>query len=165
MLKLLSYLAAIVMLRQGPQDLPAARSLLPTCLTLYLVITLVSFGTGQRPENLPMVMALAVALPLALSWIVLKLANHLARWEQTVSALFGTSALLSAVSLPVSLMAGTEPTPPLALMLLGVFFWSFAVDAHIWRNALQVSFATGLALAVILFSVTLFVINTLAGPL
>jgi hypothetical protein len=165
MLKLLSSLAAIVMLRQGPQDLPIARSLLPSCLTLYLVVTTISFAAGQRPENLPMVMALAVALPLLLCWIVLKLANRLARWEQTVSALFGTSALLSMLSLPFSLMAGSEPTPPMALMLLAVFFWSFAVDAHIWRHALQVSFATGLALAVVLFSATIFVINTLAGPL
>lgn len=165
MLKLLSRLTAIVMLHQGPQDLPAGRSLLPTCLILYLLVTTVSLGAGQRPENLSLVLTLAALVPLALSWIVLKLVNRLARWEQTVSALFGTSALISLLSLPLSLMIEAQQTPMLALMLLATLFWSLAVNAHIWRNALDRGFATGLALAVILFVATLFVINTLAGPL
>jgi hypothetical protein len=165
MSKLLFQLASIVVLRAGPQDLPAGRAVLVLCVLIYLVITTLSFSAGERPDNLGLVLALAVSLPLILCWIVLKLANKLARWEQTLSALFGTSALLSLLTLPVSLAASGEPSAPMALIMLATFFWSFAVDAHIWRHALAVSFSTGLAVAVILFAVTLFVINTLAGPL
>jgi hypothetical protein len=165
MFKLLSCLATLVLLRAGPQDLPAGRPVLLTCMALYIVVTSFSLSASQASGNILAVLSIAVTLPLLLCWIVLKLANRLARWEQTVSALFGTSALLSLLTLPVSLMAGNEPTPPAALFLLAAFFWSFAVDAHIWRHALTVSFSTGLALAVVLFAVSLFVINTLAGPL
>jgi hypothetical protein len=165
MFQLLSRLAAIILLRDGPQDLPAGHAVLVLCLLMYLVVAYFGFNLGERPENLAMVLALAVTLPMLLCWILLKLAAKLARWEQTVAALFGTSALLSLMSLPLNMAAAGEPTAPLALMMLAVFFWSFAVDAHIWRHALEVSFSTGLALAVLLFAITLFVITTLAGPL
>lgn len=165
MSKLLFQLAAIVLLRGGPQDLPAGRAWLAICVLLYLVVTTLSFSAREGPDNLPVILGLAVILPMILCWIVLKLGNKLPRWEQTLSALFGTSALMSLLTLPISLAGGSEPPPPLALAMLAAFFWSFAVDAHIWRHALQVSFSTGLALAVVLFAATLFVINTLAGPL
>ncbi len=165
MLNLIARLVGIVLLRLGPQDLPAGRPTLVACMTLYVIITSISLGTGQRAENPVAILLLAAALPLVMCWIVLRLRGKLVRWPQTVSALFGTSALLSILSVPVRLAAGAEPSAVIALFLLATFFWSFAVDGHIWRHALEVSFSTGLALAVILFAASLFIIQSLAGPL
>lgn len=164
MLNLFSRLAAIVLLKLGPQDLPAGSNITLVCILAYLAVTTLSLTAGETPAQLPLVLFLAVALPVVLSRIVLGLRGHLARWHQTLSALFGTSALLSLLTLPINLSGSEQASAPAALLMLLAFFWSFSVDAHIWRHALEVSFAAGLALAVTLFAISVFTISTLAGP-
>jgi hypothetical protein len=165
MSQLILRLAGILILRLGPQDLPAGRSALLFSILAYLAVTAFNLARGDgHPAPVPVLM-LAVGLPLILVWIVLKLRQRTARWEQTLTALFGTNALLSVLTLPFSLAAGGEPDPVLALILLVSFFWSFAVDAHIWRHALEISFATALVITMLLFVISLFVITSLTGPL
>lgn len=166
MTDLLSRLIGITLLRLGPQDLPAGTTPLTLAVLLYLLATGLTMSLGQPPSNAPAVLILALLLPLVLVRIVLTVRGVPERWSQTLTALFGTSAILTAISLPLASVAGQEEPPVIAvLMSLAVFIWSFAVDAHIWRHALNVTFATGLVVAVVLFAITLFVIQTLAGPL
>jgi len=153
------------MLRLGPQDLPAGRSALALTIIAYVAVTAFNLSRGEGHPTPVLVLILAVGLPLVLTWIVLKLRQRLERWEQTLTALFGTNALLSIITLPLSLAAGSEPNAALALVLLASFFWSFAVDAHIWRNALEVSFSVALVITMLLFVISLFVITSLTGPL
>jgi hypothetical protein len=160
-----SRLVGILMLRDGPQDLPPGTPVLAGSVAIYVAATSVSIARGDGAEHPAAVMALAVVLPMVLSRIVLGLRNRLARWPQTLSALFGTSGLLSLLALPLSATAGSEPLPVLIVASLVLFFWSFAVDAHIWRHALDTSFAAGMAVAVLLFAVSMVVITSLAGPL
>ncbi len=162
---LLARLINIVFLRQGPQDLPPGRSVLLASLAFYVLIAALSLNLGRTPQSPTAVLVLAAGLPLILVWVVLQLKNRLSRWEQTLSALYGTSALLSMASLPLNLQTGAEPTPPLVMISLVIFLWSFAVDAHIWRNALDTSFAAGLGVAMILFIFTFGIISSVAGPL
>lgn len=153
-------------MRMGPQDLPAGTAALILAMLLYLLATSLTILLGQPPDNAAGVLILAMLLPLVLVRIVLTLRGKPERWAQTLTALFGTSAILTAVNLPLVAMVGAdEPTAMAALMSLAVFIWSIAVDAHIWRHALNASFAAGLAVTVVLFAVTLFLIQTLAGPL
>jgi hypothetical protein len=100
-----------------------------------------------------------------LTWIVLGLRKKTSRWEQTLSALYGTSALLTLLSLPLNVQTGAEPIPPVVLLSLVIFLWSFAVDAHIWRHALDTNFAQGLAVAMIMFLISFGIISSVAGPL
>ena len=162
---LFSRLISIIALRQGPQDLPAGRSVVLGMLAFYVLIAALSLNLGRTPESPTAVLLLATGLPLVLVWIVLRLKDRVSRWEQTVSALYGTSALLSLISLPLNLDPGAEPAPGLVLISLLLFLWSFAVDAHIWRNALDTSFAAGLGVAMILFIFTFGIISSVAGPL
>lgn len=134
-------------------------------VAVYVVATSVSIGRGEAPAHPFAVLALAVILPTALSRIVLGLRDRLARWPQTLSALFGTSGLLSLLALPIAIPSGTEPPALVVVASLVLFFWSFAVDAHIWRNALDTSYAAGMAVAVLVFAVSMVVITSLAGPL
>ncbi|MCH8476940.1 MAG: hypothetical protein LAT56_03245 [Wenzhouxiangella sp.] len=165
MIDLLQKLLAIVLLRQGPQDLPPGQATMLTCLALYVLTTAASLTGAQQPEQPVLVLGLALALPLLLSRLVLTLANKIARWPQTVSALFGSSAVLSALSLPLGWMAGEQPTPLVGLLLVTLFFWSLAVNGHVWRHALEVAFSGGLAIAVLMFAINLFIINALAGSI
>jgi hypothetical protein len=165
MLNLLTRLGAIVMLRLGPQDLPAGHTSMLICIALYVIVTGTSLGLRETQSNPVLILLIALAVPLIATRILLAWRKLPARYEQTVGALFGTSALLSAISMPLSHAGSSEPSAPIALALLVIFFWSFAVDAHIWRHALSIAFSSALALTVILFAVSLFLINTLAGPL
>ncbi len=165
MTTLLTRLIQIILLRQGPQDLPAGRTVLLASLALYVLVAAVSLNTGRTPEQPTAVLVLAAGLPLILVWIVLKVKSLVSRWEQTLSALYGTSALLSLVTLPLNFDASPEPAAPVVLISLLIFLWSFAVDAHIWRNALETSFAAGLAVAMLLFVFTFGIISSVAGPL
>jgi hypothetical protein len=165
MTDLILRLAQVLMLRSGPQDLPAGWPALIFTILAYLAVTAFNLNRGEGHPMPGAVMILAVALPLVLTWIVLKIRQRTARWGQTLTALFGSNAMLSILTLPFSLAAGNEPNTGLALILLTSFFWSFAVDAHIWRHALEVSFATALVITMLLFVISLFVITSLTGPL
>lgn len=165
MSEFLSRLVGVLLLRDGPQDMPTGTLSLMLAMTLYVLTTAVSISVGEGPENPVATLALAVVLPLLMARIVLGLRGHPARWSQTVTALFGTSGLLSLLLLPMAAATGTEPAPLLTIASLVLFFWSFAVDAHIWRHALDTSFAVGMAVAVVLFAVSIYVITSIAGPL
>lgn len=160
-----SRLVGILMLKDGPQDMPAGQASLALAVAVYVAATGLSIGFGSSAENPAALMALAVLLPFALSRIVLGLRGRVARWPQTLAALFGTSGLLSLISLPLSASTGGDPQPAFVVVSLVLFFWSFAVDGHIWRHALDTSFPAGLAVAVLLFAVSMYVITNVAGPL
>lgn len=162
---LVKRLLAITLLRLGPQDLPAGVTVMLTCLGLYLFITGLSLSVSQPPDNVVLVMALAVAVPLMLSRIILVAASKVARWPQTVSALFGTSAVLSALSVPFGLASDDQGSTVGGLFLVVLFFWSLAVNGHVWRHALDTSFGAGMAVSVASFAATLFAINALTGSL
>jgi hypothetical protein len=168
MSEFVSRLLGVMMLKNGPQDLPAGTGPLLAATMLYAAATGLSISIGEGPDNPAGILLLAVALPLVMTRIVLSLRKRPARWIQTVTALFGTSGLLSLLSLPLALSAegaSASPAPILTIASLVLFFWSFAIDGHIWRHALDTSFAAGLAVAVVLFAVSMYVITTLAGPL
>lgn len=157
------------MLRSGPQDLPAGTRPLTLTLALYVAATALSLSLSNAdggPANPMAALALATLLPMILVRIVLGLRGRAARWGQTITALFGSSALISLLSLPLGAgtSAGREPDPFLVVASLVLFFWSFAVDAHIWRHALETSFAAGLAVAVVLFTISMYIITAIAGP-
>ncbi|NBD96302.1 MAG: hypothetical protein GVY11_07505 [Gammaproteobacteria bacterium] len=163
--ELISRLVGILLLRDGPQDLPAGSNALALAIGLYTLASGASLMAGEQPPGNPIgILLLAILLPMVLTRIVLSLRGRPARWIQTLTALFGTSALISLVSLPLSL-GGGEPSQPLIVASLVLFIWSFAVDAHIWRHALDTIYPVGLAVAVLLFALSMFVITSLAGPL
>jgi len=165
MTDLIFRLAGLLLLRRGPQDLPPGWPALFFSIAAYVAVTAFNLSRGDGHPTPVAVITLAVGLPLTLTWIVLKIRQRTGRWVQTLTALFGSNALLSVLTLPFSLAAGSEPNMGLALILLTSFFWSFAVDAHIWRHALEISFAAALVVTMLLFVISLFVITSLTGPL
>lgn len=162
---LLARLTGIFLLRLGPQDLPARIGLLVLMVTAYMVLSLIALAVGPSEANPFPPVIISVFLAMALSWIVLRLAGKSARWLQTVSALFGTAVLFRVLSFPLVPLAGPEAPAPLVILSLMLFFWSFAVDGHIYRHALDISLSTGVALAVTLFAVSYFILVNVTGPL
>lgn len=155
----LSRLIQLTLFRCGPQDMPPG-------MTALLLATLACAGTAwvslmAGPGNLDAVPLTALSMLVAgiLAAIVLAARNRAHRLTQTLTALFGASAVITSATLPLLLLGAAQMNALWAGIGLVAFFWSLMVDAHIWRHALEVSPATGLVIALILFAVSFSVLS------
>ena len=153
---------ALCLLRTGPQDMPVTPQ-----LATQLVIALVLLQVGASlmlgaDDALAARMLLSVFLLVVPAWWLLGLKRTPERLPQTLTALAGTSLLISMIMLPLSaLVIGLPPptaeTPPTgvqmfaALVTFALLAWKLSIDTHIWRNALEVPRALAMALALALF--------------
>jgi len=86
------------------------------------------------------------------------------RLPQTLSALAGTGLIFGFGS--VLLISQAEPAsnqPVLALVWFGVFLWSIAVDAHIYRHALSIKMNLGVLVAVLIFAANFILLESVLG--
>ena len=164
----------IAMHRKGPQDVPAARGVFMFALGAYLLAGAAALwptasGTREVFGQLMLDLVLMVVVCAAL----LTLTGRAARLGQTLAALFGTGALLSAAAVPfVWLLAATlggvetmpESIPPAAALssiaLFGLLLASLLVTGHILRHALDWSYAGGVMAATAYFALSTFVFRS-----
>lgn len=142
----------ICLFRKAPQDVPASMVLLKLCLLAYalsgLLVLLIT--TTSIPVALLQIL-LDMVLLAGLLYLGLGLRHHARRFEQTLSALTGSSALIGLLALPVMFwlahqgQGGDVALPSILLLVLMV--WSIAVMAHILRHAFDISIWSGAALA------------------
>ena len=86
------------------------------------------------------------------------------RLPQTLSALAGTGLIFGFGS--VLLISQAEPAsnqPVLTLVWFGVFLWSIAVDAHIYRHALSIKMNLGVLVAVLIFAANFILLQAALG--
>ena len=150
-------LVDIALRRLGPEDLPDSGFLLVLTLIAYLVLQLPLALVAYGPNN-AIVTAIGVsALLLAVFlWLLLGLAGYRARYRQTLTALLGTSALVSFLSIPFSLWReaalDVQPTAALpSIFIFAIMLWSLAIDGHILSRALSRPFVIGLMVSIAYF--------------
>ena len=152
--------------RKGPQDVPAHGSVLAWALAAYLVFGAASLWPSMSDVG---VLARHVALDVGLAVLVfggvLAGTGRLDRVPQTLAALFGTGALLSAAALPfvwlAASAAGEAGNPRddaavlvAAMALLVLLLASLLVTGHILRHALDWPYPAGVLGAVLYFALT-----------
>ena len=146
----------IAFLRAGPQALPSASLLSVLSVLAYFSSTLLSqVLAGSADQAIGLATTVTILL-IAMTLLVLRLRGVMVRAPQTLSALAGTGTLLNLLMLPMSLLIAQSEgalAPALTLTVLVVFFWSFALDGHILRHALSVSFTEGVLVATLFFAV------------
>jgi len=132
----------ICLLRQPPQDVPASWTLFLLVLSLNLVID--SLRVSEQvglPQAVVLILIYSGAL-LGVIVLLLGLLGHLARAQQTLTALLGSGLLITLCILPVewvmALFPGSEGM--FGFLLLFLYVWSLIVTAHILRHALSVKF-------------------------
>lgn len=140
--------------RLGPQDLPSSRFLLWTTLSVYCL-----FCMGLALIRFPLMAAVTIALVNGIlmsvyALVVLHFCGVPERFTQTLSALAGTSLMISLIGMPTVIWVWLEPDKANpnhlpSLLWLGVFFWDLIVTAHIYRHAVSSYFALGFILAVV----------------
>ena len=146
----LERIVQIALLRAGPQDLPGGTAPLIAAFLLWwlLVVPMLLLA----PEPLPPADAvLTFAIQLALVHLVLLVHRRPRRFAQTAQALFATGALIGLLNLPLWLAPGPPIPAPFVLLAVTGLCWSLAVDGHVWRHALELPYAGGLAVAVLVF--------------
>lgn len=153
---LFRFVIDLCLLRATPAQAPAQP--LATALVMLLYLALATVGHAQQDNPLPSVLPAAQGLLLVSVgvYLLLQLLDKLGRWQQTLFSLLASASLLGVLGL--ALEAGLPPdvqqtNPLLVTAWLLLFGWSFVVDAHILRHAMERSFSMGMLIAVLLFAV------------
>lgn len=150
--RLLHLFVDILLLRAGPQDVPASFALFMLALlasaVTSLLLALESFSGREAILRVTVELGLSALLLAAL----LAFHGHRARFVQSFTAVCGTGALLALVAWPLFGIALARPAEDglavLALLLLWLLFaWSILVVGHILRNALEFGWFRSLMLA------------------
>lgn len=134
------------MFRANPQDLPASRNLV-FGVALALIGAHFIIDLLQHPRNsVPLVLIEIVVFGLVV-YGLLFFRGFTGRWLQTYSALLGAAIFFVFVSFPLILILLPETDGSLQLMttrnqvgMVLIFMtaiWSFAVNMHILREALE----------------------------
>jgi hypothetical protein len=169
----------IVLLRAGPESLPASTSLLAILVVVNLVVTASVLTLIPGSRDLSIIELIVSALvPLLWYQVAFALANKPERFVQTMIAFFGVNILFQPLLAPLvaallPYMAKPDPTvsPPAALSLLFllVSVWLLVVWARVVRTAFEwpyfvvIIFIFGQTIAAIFIDVMLFATPPKAG--
>lgn len=168
----------ILLLRRGPQDLPADWNLLATLAVLYLIVHFVQVRTAAETGPALLQALLATALLVVYVRAALRLREHLPRFVQTLSALLAVGILATLLLLgPTAMMAPfleqmaqgkdvqSMDQPPIFALLASavVSIWALIAYAHIYRHALDVPLGVGVLVALGFEILLLFVFGLLGG--
>jgi hypothetical protein len=164
----------IALHRKGPQDVPAAGAVLGLTLLAYLAFGAASLWPSAMSLNMLIgQLALDLLLVVLIFGGLLAATGRAGRVRQTLAALFGTGALLSAIALPfvwtaMQVLADGAPVPgmevPALLSTMGLFLLllaSLLITGHIVRHALDWSYAAGVLTAVVYFAASVGVFRRL----
>ena len=156
-------LLEMLRLRSGPQDLPAGAQLAVILAIAYLAQGLAADRIMEPSDTQPRSL-MAIAVQFGAIIALLRLRGLAERIPQTISALAGTGFLIGLLSIMLlrQLTPG-EPQPELAMAYLGLFLWSLAIDAHIYRHALSVNMSLGVLVAVFVFALNFFLLRATFG--
>ncbi len=166
---LLKVFAEIALFRRGPEDLPASRFLLAFSLLFYTVGTVATSSVYAVDAGQIFLEALAdVTMMLLWYGSLLVIYQRRARLQQTLTALFGTGALLYLVAFPVMnwmqhlLDAQTSVQLP-TLIMMAILIWSIAVAGQIVHRALDIRFGLGILIGICYFFSSVAVFSFLFG--
>jgi hypothetical protein len=161
----------IVLLRRGPEHLPASPLLLAVVVALYAGITgLVSTSVRTPDPQWPMMVALVICVKLAWYRVALQMSEKSERFVQTMNALFAVRALFTPLVLPISSIlfaqaqAKQPPSTTLSMMLLALIIWWFVVSVRIVRSAFDWSWPPAVIMVLAQEFALLLAAAALLGP-
>ena len=143
----------IALWRRDPSHLPDSPTLVLLAGGAYAALSAVQSWLIYGTDALVLRTAADVGLSCLLVWLLLALARRPHRFNQTVSAVLGTGALLSPFVIMLLLLSNpSDSSYPLALFVwagsVAVILWYTFVLGYIVRAALDTGLFTGTALAV-----------------
>lgn len=164
----------IVLLRRGPENLPASLPVLVITVALYAVIaSFVASSVAPPEENWALSIATVIVVTLAWYHVALRLANKRERFLQTLTAMFAVQVLFAPLRMPVvsALMVQARayeenkipPSTSLTLLALFIMLWQFVVTVRIIRAAFEWTWFPAVILALAQEFAMLLVLAALLG--
>ncbi|MDT0617941.1 hypothetical protein RM531_05610 [Salinisphaera sp. P385] len=168
----------ILLLRRGPQDLPADWNLLSLVAGAYLTVTFAQVSVAASVGPALVQALLATGLLALYVHGVLKFRDLSPRFLQTLIAFFATGTALTILMLgPTSALAPMltalaegaspddipQPSTLVLLVYMIVGIWGLIAFGHIYRHALDLSLGFGVLVA-LGFEMLLFMAFALIGP-
>jgi len=164
---LFNYFFELCLLRAKPQDLPASNALLALVVAANVFMGVLAFS-GLYGGVLRAFMAGAVENLFCLSvlGVLLYFKGLLPRFNQTATALLGSSTLLAIILIPLYSMSGTgtERTAMNAVADLGalaLLIWSLLIMGHVLRHAIEIPFGRGIMFALVYFLLSSLFVGSL----
>lgn len=166
MLFYLKLFYGIMLLRNGPQDLPASRALLWLALCLYSAIGLFQGAFLYPWQKTALFNAFDVVLQLLFLHFLLSFTRHLPRFNQTAAAVFGVSAGFRLFELPAYILLVTKVIPDAHPLYLGGVLYilllrlvNVFVIGHILRHALSTTMLEGVLWSLGFFFASYFLVE------
>ncbi len=166
---LLKVFAEIVFFRRGPEDLPASSFLLVSSMLAFAVGSVLTSTVHTDGATL-IFLEVGADISLMLIWYgsLLIIYDRRARLQQTLTALFGTGALLYLVAFPVLswLQHAVDEQTSMQLpiwLTMAVVRWSIAVAGRIVHLALDIRFSLGILICFCYFFSSMAVFRFLFG--
>ncbi len=163
-------LAQLCLFKLSPEDLPANKTLLLICAlaaTFSYILTDTVDTTSHK--TIPFAVAQMAAFA-AIIWLLLKFKGFAQRWQQTMTALFGTAALLQFIGWPFAVMIKRSQLTGqnadwAVLIILALGIWFLLVMAKVIRHAVEVTTGLSIMIAFSSQSLIVLVLILLFGPL
>lgn len=149
MFRLIKVFWDICILKAPPQSVPRSSFLQAATLAAYVAVNGVLASMELTLWKGLVAAGLDAFLLVALAQTVLWVREMPERVNQTITALAGTSTILSLIALPimVALKGDGDPTAWQALAWILLVLWSVIVVGHIMRHAMSVHFLWGMAVS------------------
>ena len=150
-----------------PQDIPVSINLLTVCIVIYAFLSIFLTSLFHPVEKAILAGVVEIFLIMIFTLALLQARGKSSRWTQTMTALTGTSVIISIITIPLYFLIGVGDLNELQanagqsvglLLLAALGCWNIVIMSHILRHALEINFAIALFLAItyiwIIFSFT-----------
>lgn len=168
-MNVLKLLLDLCLFQAKPQDLPASSTLV-VATTVAAIVT--NILTHRADGQIPMVIAMSTAQVVVFGfaiWMVLRWKQKVERFRQTVTAIFGTSALLQLVAWPVvgwlhQVKESPDASMPMTL-LFALSIWVLAIAVYVMKQALELGTGVSFLITVGCQVFTLIVVFMVFGQI
>ncbi len=142
---LLGVIVDIVLLRRGPDSLPASPVLLAFFVGAYAGVTgLVASWFATAEQNWPLELAVGIVLTLVWYAVALVLVGKRERFVQMMTAMFSAWLLIRPLTVPMlstlyaqSRAESPQPASALMLIVLLLLIWLFVINVRIVRSTFE----------------------------
>lgn len=144
----------ICLFRRGPEDAPASRSLMTATLFVYAAAGLVILSFDYDASAAIPATLIDTLFLMASAVVLLLLFRRPHRMRQTITALAGCGALISALAIPLQAWRSygiahhLDVSMP-ELLLLGLFGWIVMVNARVFQRAIESNLTTAAIVALV----------------
>lgn len=140
----------ICLFRAPPQKLPYSWELFTVTLSAMLAMNYLAMQAYGPAPNAASALLVGLLFTLGFIYAILLFLKYTNRFVQTASAIFGTGAIITLVSLPVlyGVSAGALQDPYTFFALAALGIWRPLVMGHILRHALSWPLPGGILVAI-----------------